>query len=230
MAILSLATLRDWGVTLLDLTFPEMPLEGKQPKPIEPPLCERCGQPYEGAITTEFQCTNCHDRVWHFTAARALYPSEGCVRDVIHGFKYRQQFYHRRRLIDWLDTGFARHLEGQGTWDALVPVPLYRVRYRERGFNQALELARGLGKRRHIPVTDCLERCRETPTQTRLSREERWRNLRGAFGLRSGFDVRGQNLLLIDDVFTTGATCEGCAQVLHQAGAGTIGVLTVARG
>lgn len=230
MAILSGFNLREWGVTFLDLVFPEAPLNGELPDPIEPPFCEHCGQVYEGAITTQFQCTNCADRTWHFDCARAFYPSVGCVRESILGFKYNQQFHQRRRLVQWIEAGFDRHLANRAAWDALVPVPLHRLKQRDRGFNQAAELARGLGKQRHLPVMDCLKRVRETGTQTKLTREERWHNLRGAFELRSGFDVRGKNLLLIDDVFTTGATCEGCAQVLHRAGAGTIGVLTVARG
>lgn len=229
MAILSRAFLHDWGVTLLDLVFPEPPLEGLLPNPIEPPFCENCGEPFEGAISGVFHCANCQERNWHFTRARAFYPSEGCVRDAILGFKYQQQFYQRRRLVEWLDAAFERHAANE-PWDALVPVPLHTLRRRDRGFNQAMELARGLSKRRAIPVLDCLKRLRETGSQTRLAREDRWRNLRNAFDLRSGFDVRGKNLLVIDDVFTTGATSEGCAQVLHKAGARSIGVLTVARG
>lgn len=231
MALLSLPTLRDWGLTFLDLVFPEPPFEGKIPEPIEAPFCEQCGQPFEGAITTTFSCTNCADRTWHFQSARAYYPFKGGVREAILGFKYREQFYQRKHLVRWLIAGYdRRYAEGEIKWDGLVPVPLHRLRRRERGFNQARELANGLSRQRHIPVTDCLTRTRETGKQTQLNREERWRNLRNAFDLRSGFDVRGRNLLVIDDVFTTGATGEGCAQVLQKAGAGAVGVLTVARG
>lgn len=222
-------SLKEWGLTLLDLVFPEAPLEGEMPSPIEPPFCEHCGERFEGAITNAFKCSNCEGRQWHFAWARAYYPAEGCVRKAILEFKYGKQFHQRQRLSKWLDAGFEKHAKGVA-WDGLVPVPLHHLRQRTRGFNQALELATGLSKKRRVPVLKCLERLHDTGTQTVLSREERWHNLRNAFGLRSGFDVGGMNLLIIDDVFTTGATCEGCAEVLHEAGAGVIGVLTIARG
>ncbi len=223
--------LKDWSGTLLELVFPEPSFDDDLPSPIEPPFWEHCGERFSGAITTAFRCSNCQERTWHFEWARALYPSEGAVRDAIHAFKYRHQFHQRRHLVKWLCGAFDRHATPTGiTWDALVPVPLHTLRRRERGFNQAYELARGLSKFRHIPVTNCLQRLHDTGTQTKLSRDERWRNLRAAFELRRGFDVRGRNLLLIDDVFTTGATCEGCARVLRKEGAHLVGVLTVARG
>ncbi len=102
-------------------------------------------------------------------------------------------------------------------------------RRRERGFNQARELADGLGARRKLGVLDCLYRYRETPSQTGLERNARWDNMRNAFRLKPRFDVKGRNLLLIDDVFTTGATTNACARVLAQAGADRLAVLTVAR-
>lgn len=231
MALLSVPTFRDWGLTLLDLLFPGPPPEGKIPGPIEAPFCEQCGEPFSGAMSTGFRCANCADRDWHFTGARAYCSFEGSVRDAILGFKYHEQFYQRKHLIGWIVQGYDRHFaNGEIVWDGLVPVPLHGMRRRERGFNQALELARGLSKARGVSVCNALTRLRETGRQARLSREERWRNLKNAFDLRSKFDVRGRNLLLIDDVFTTGATSEGCAHVLKKAGANAIGVLTVARG
>jgi predicted amidophosphoribosyltransferase len=80
-----------------------------------------------------------------------------------------------------------------------------------------------------LPVQSCLRRGRETPSQTGLERHARWENMQNAFALKGGFDVTGQNLLLIDDVFTTGATTNACARVLAQAGAGRLAVLTVSR-
>jgi ComF family protein len=168
------------------------------------------------------------DRRWYFEWARAGYRTEGEVLDAIVGFKYREEYFQHRRLVDWLAEAFDRYAIKE-TWDALVPVPLYHRRKRERGFNQAAELARGLGKRRGMRVEDGLYRCRETPSQTGLDRVARWENMEGAFGLKGRFDAKGQNLLLIDDVFTTGATTNACAHVLAEAGARRLAVLTVAR-
>jgi ComF family protein len=127
-----------------------------------------------------------------------------------------------------LTETFENHVKPD-EWDALVPVPLYHRRLRERGFNQAHEMARGLAARRKVPVLDCLYRYRETVSQAKLERAARWENMSGAFRMKQRFDVRGRNLLVIDDVFTTGATVNACAQALAKAGAGQIAVLTIAR-
>jgi ComF family protein len=198
--------------------------------PIEPPLCQRCGEPFPALPdkTAQLVCANCVGRRWHFRWARAGFRAEGEVLDAIIGFKYREEYYQQRRLAAWLMEAFDRFAAGE-TWDALVPVPLYHRRRRERGFNQAAELAHGLGKLRGMRVSDCLYRCRETPSQTGLDRVARWENMAGAFRLKGGFDLTGQNLLLLDDVFTTGATTNACAQTLSEAGADRLAVLTVAR-
>ncbi|MEA3187566.1 MAG: hypothetical protein QOD99_1396, partial [Chthoniobacter sp.] len=114
--------------------------------------------------------------------------------------------------------------------DALVPVPLHHRRFREREFNQALALAQLAGAHAHLPVADCLRRIRYTTTQTRFDRFERMENLRNAFELRHNSHVRGQHLVLVDDVFTTGSTVDECARVLMKGGAASVRAITVARG
>jgi competence protein ComFC len=231
MAILptALACARDWTKCALNLAFPWPEGSGIEATPIEPPFCRQCGEPFPAlAGEPEFACTNCENRTWHFDWARAGYRAEGDVREAVTGFKYRDEYYHRSRLVGWLIEVFDRYARG-GDWHALVPVPLYHRRRRERGFNQAAELAHGLGRERQLPVWDCLYRYRETPSQTSLERAERWQNMAGAFRMNARFDVRGRNLLLLDDVFTTGATTNACARVLAKAGAGRLAVLSVAR-
>lgn len=198
--------------------------------PIKPPFCQQCGYPYP-ALSEDapaFVCNNCADRHWHFQWARAAYRTDGQVLEAVVGFKYADQYYQRRRLVEWLINAFDQHA-GDSRWHALVPVPLYHRRHRERGFNQASEIAHGLGKARKIAVLDCLYRYRDTQTQTKLDRKTRWDNMTGAFQLKRRFDVKGKSLLLIDDVFTTGATVNACAQALASAGAGHLAVLTIAR-
>jgi len=232
MALLStaLSRARDWGECALNLAFPWPESLATEPVRIEEPYCQQCGYPYPSLETygSHFRCTNCVDRDWHFEWARAGYRTEGEVLDAIVGFKYRDQYYQYSRLVEWLTEVFDLHAV-TGEWHALVPVPLYHRRRRERGFNQACEMARGLGIKRKLPVWDCLYRYRETPSQTGLERTARWENMEGAFHKKPGFDVRGLNLLLIDDVFTTGATTNACAQALAQNGAGRLAVLTIAR-
>ena len=114
-------------------------------------------------------------------------------------------------------------------FDALVPVPLHHIRFREREFNQAEELANLIAPRAGKPVWNALRRIRNTPTQTKLDREERAENLRGAFVVRKPAMVKGRDLLLVDDVFTTGSTVEECSRILLKAGASSVRVITVAR-
>jgi ComF family protein len=175
-----------------------------------------------------YVCNDCAQQTWYFQRARAAFLTKGQVREAIVGFKYRDQYYQQKWLTEWLTGAFDRHFQAD-RWDALVPVPLYHRRHRERGFNQARELSRALASEREIPVLDCLYRYRETAPQATLDRSARWQNMSGAFQMKRGFDVGGRNLLLIDDVFTTGATVNACAQVLAEAGAGQLAVLTVAR-
>jgi ComF family protein len=114
--------------------------------------------------------------------------------------------------------------------DLVIPVPLHTRRLRERGFNQSLLLARQVSRRRSIPLNfTALQRARQTQPQTQLSGPERRKNVRGAFEVRKREAVKGKRILLIDDVFTTGATVQECAYVLREAGATEVQVLTLAR-
>ncbi|NDH54884.1 MAG: ComF family protein, partial [Betaproteobacteria bacterium] len=121
-------------------------------------------------------------------------------------------------------------LRGQG-WHYLVPVPLHPLKQRDREFNQAEILARYLSAASGIPLhPGLIRRVAATATQTRLTRPQRAANVRGAFALRPGVTLSGERLVLVDDVFTTGATTSACARALRAAGAGEVCVWTVARG
>ncbi len=132
-------------------------------------------------------------------------------------------------LADRMAEETLRQL-GNNPPDRILPVPLHPTRLRERTFNQAELLARALADRMGIPCeTDLLIRCRSTRPQAELTQEERSRNVRGAFDLRSGAGLKGSRLLLVDDVLTTGATAEACAALLKKAGARSVWVVTAAR-
>ena len=201
-----------------------------QARRIESPYCRRCSQPFEGAIEGEFVCPQCGDRTHHFDCAVAGYRSRGIVREFIHRFKYDRQYYLRQPLAAWLAETLADPRMTAREFDAFVPVPLHRTRYRERNFNQAEVLARLVAKRAGKPVWTALQRVRYTTTQTRLDREQRMENLRNAFRVRHASLVQSRHLVLVDDVFTTGSTVDECARVLRQAGAASVRVITVARG
>jgi competence protein ComFC len=121
-------------------------------------------------------------------------------------------------------------LRGQG-WNLIVPVPLHSLKQREREFNQAGRLAVPLAAALNIPLNDrLLRRVTPTATQTLLTRQQRGENMRGAFAVRPGGSLDGERVVLVDDVFTTGATTSACARSLLAAGAGEVCVWTVARG
>ena len=197
---------------------------------IEAPFCHCCSQPFEGAITQQFTCSNCAGREVHFECAVAAYLSCGVVRDFIHSFKYNGQFHLRRPIADWLAQTLCDPRIAARPFDAFVPVPLHHIRFREREFNQAAEIAALVSKRCRIPVLHALKRTRYTSTQTKLDRAERMENLRGAFRVRHTARVKERHIVLVDDVFTTGSTVEECSRVMLRAGAASVRVITVARG
>jgi Predicted amidophosphoribosyltransferases len=197
---------------------------------IDPPFCERCGTPYQGQITTVFECTNCRELALDFSSARSAVIAREGVLDIIHRYKYNRALYFEPFLADLLLSRAVPAL-ATATWDLIVPVPLHHTRLREREFNQAERLARHLGAATGIPVeTRLLRRSVPTQTQTVLGRPERIANVRRAFTMRRGKTLDGQRIVLLDDVFTTGATTSACAKVLKSAGSGEVCVWTVARG
>lgn len=196
---------------------------------IRPPRCEVCSQPYPGAVPI-FTCPNCHGDAFHFDCAIAVMHSRGVVREMIHRLKYGKELWLGRILAGWMREGLDDpRLQG---WipDALVPVPLHPRRLREREFNQAEILCEELAQTTGIRVISALVRHRYTTTQTQLDRKGRRQNLRDAFIPGKNRDVMNLNLLLVDDVLTTGSTLDACASALLGAGARSVRALTAARG
>ena len=197
---------------------------------IRPPFCERCGLPYPGDLTAPFECTNCREMELHFTSARSAVVASGIVREVIHRFKYQRALWFEPFLADLLIREAKPALLEQH-WDFIVPVPLHPVKHREREFNQAERLASHLSAATGIPLNrKLLRRVIPTATQTLLTREQRATNMRGAFAATDHSGLDGERIVLVDDVFTTGATTSACANALRAAGADDVCVWTVARG
>jgi len=198
---------------------------------IRAPFCDRCGRPYEGNITTSFVCSNCHDMKLYFSAARSAVVARTAVLEVIHRFKYSRHLWFEPFLADLLLREALPALRGEKPFDAVIPVPLHPLKFREREFNQAELLARHLAKALNIPLENgVLKRVLPTLTQTRLSREQRATNTAGAFAVAERVSPAGKRFILVDDVLTTGATTNACARALRKAGAGEVRVWTVARG
>jgi len=202
----------------------------RQVRFIRPPFCERCGLPFEGDITTKFECTNCREMELHFSAARSAVVARTVVLETIHRYKYQHALWFENFLAGLFLREAIPALRGQN-WDWIVPVPLHPVKEREREFNQAGRLAKHLSNAAKIPLNEkLLRRVTFTATQTLLTREQRAENMHGAFAIHKGLKLNGEKIILVDDVFTTGATTNACAKTLRAAGAGGVCVWTIARG
>jgi ComF family protein len=198
--------------------------------PIYGPVCPVCGRPFESPETLlhspEHRCSTCRQTPPTFDQALSTGQFEGPLREAIHQFKYRPCRSLGKPLGDWM----ADRVRLIGDIDLVMPVPLHIKRLRQRGFNQALLLAHGLSERYHVPLScDNLVRVRPTRPQVELSGDERVKNVKGAFSLRKAVEVEARHVVLVDDVFTTGATMQECAAVLKKAGAGQVTALTLAR-
>ncbi|MFO1478154.1 MAG: ComF family protein [Verrucomicrobiota bacterium] len=201
-----------------------------QVKRVEAPCCDRCGMPFRGEVTTSFECSNCREMTLHFRWARAAVLAEGPVLEAIHRYKYQRAVWFEAFLAGLLVERAAPELAA-GEFDCIVPVPLHPAREREREFNQAQRLAAALSRAAGIPTEAGWVRRRvATRTQTLLTRRQRAENMRGAFAFCGRRKLKGDRVLLVDDVMTTGATTSACARVLRRAGAGDVCVWTVARG
>jgi ComF family protein len=233
---------RPWITAALDLVFPPLcpvcdgllgagrrdPLCGRCWEGLErilPPWCRCCGIP-QGV---EGLCGACRSRRPRFAYARAALRYGEIAREAIHAFKFGGRRGLANPLGDLLAGLGLRALPGAAP-DLLVPVPLHPRRARERGYNQALLLARRLERAWGVPVAaDALRRAVPTQPQADLDAAARRRNVRDAFAVQSPGLIAGRHVVLVDDVLTTGATAGECARTLSRAGAETVGVLTVAR-
>ncbi|HEX7617309.1 MAG TPA: ComF family protein, partial [Verrucomicrobiae bacterium] len=183
-----------------------------------------------GDLTAPFECANCREMELHFHSARSAVVARGMVREVIHRYKYQRALWFEPFLAGLLIREATPVLREQH-WDFIVPVPLHSVKHREREFNQAQRLAHHLSAATRIPLNNkLLRRVIPTATQTLLTREQRATNMRRAFEVSGQSGLDGESIVLVDDVFTTGATTSACAKALRAAGAGDVCVWTVARG
>ena len=208
-------------------------------RPVRAPWCPRCGQPeplFGG-------CRLCAEWPAAFGRARSAVWLDGGARDAVHALKYGGL---PRIATDLAAVMVGLDVPGLDS-GLLIPVPLGRARLRTRGYNQSERLARALGRRWGRPVVDLLVRTRDTAAQTALTPEARLANVAGAFQVRNGecgvrserapgdsalripHSALGRPLILVDDVFTTGATLAEAARALERAGAGTVSAVTFGR-
>ena len=196
---------------------------------ITSPLCLRCGVPFSAEQGNDHLCGECLTERKPYAIARSVARYEGTILSAIHMFKYHGKIGLGKALGNIM-TDFVSGIWDMNAFDVIIPVPLHVKRLRQRGFNQAVILARVLSKRFKIAFdVSSLRRTLFTPPQVGLGREERSVNVKGAFSVVSQNRISGKKILLIDDVYTTGSTLMECSRVLLATNAEAVAVLTMAR-
>lgn len=195
---------------------------------IFPPRCEVCKTGSQEAL-----CTDCFKQIKFMKPFLGIYSVsiyDGVLRTAIHRYKFKG----RKRLSEALGILMVHYISHNPSLemkeiDTIIPVPLHQKRHRERGFNQVEMLAQIISRYHDVPVINALERTRDTKANFDLPREERFKNIREAFKVTHLGPVYNKRVLLLDDIFTTGATIMECSRVLKNAGAKRIEVLTLSR-
>ncbi|MBI5097926.1 MAG: ComF family protein [Nitrospirae bacterium] len=191
--------------------------------PYEGPICQKCGKPLVSDVSTT--CGECLEDEPAFSYARSFGLYEGVLKKAISLLK----FYGIKRLSKPLSDIILRI--DMPRVDAVIPVPLHEKRLRQREFNQSALLAKYLAESLGIAVLlNCLIKIRDTAPQVGLSSKDRRKNIKKAFEIRRTEMIEGKNIILIDDVVTTGATVRECSNVLKKAGVENIYVITLAHG
>lgn len=198
----------------------------RQVKLIGEPCCTGCGIPFEIGMAGQLLCARCVTEPFAFSKARAGFVYDGVGRALIHALKYRDDHTVLTSLINLAQPAWHAVYDAKAL---LIPVPMHRRRLWMRRYNQAALIAGELGKRFGNPVAhQGLRRSKYTRQQTGLSDGARKRNVRGAFSHHEGA-AEGKCIILVDDVMTTGATLQACAQALQEAGAAEVRCFTLGR-
>ncbi len=186
-------------------------------------FCNKCGLQFEKDGSGI--CLNCKASNFSFNLARSALTFDGYVVNAIHKFKYANYKFLAEPFSYLL---YDVLLLQNWKIDLICYVPLFSKREKDRGYNQSRELAQHLSNLSNIEVCHDIERVRDTPTQTQLSRKQRQENVKDCFKLLNSKQFKGLNILLIDDVFTSGSTTNEISKLLKNAGANKIYVLTIA--
>jgi len=195
-------------------------------------ICEKCfsniSTLQDHEINSEFDRKFNHNNLVDDYNSLFLFEEEGPLQDLIHNLKYNQKFKIGIFLGEKLGEGKKDIIAGWNV-DYIIPIPLYHLKRIERGYNQALYIAKGLSKTSKIKINEsCVKRVKNTLSQTKLSNEERKGNMLGAFKVKSSKSIKGKNIIILDDVITTGTTVIELAKVLKKHGANKVFSLSVA--
>ncbi len=196
---------------------------------IEAPFCNICGMPFDSHQLENHTCEDCLKTKPFFQTAYAPYRYEGPVVEAVHRLKYGQKTFVADSVGPLLAEFVKTRFQNRGPF-LIIPVPLHLKRLRERGFNQSLLMARHIAKKLNGELDFfSLIRTKYTISQTTLSKKQRRKNVHSAFHLKTPKAVLKKNILLVDDVATTGNTLNECARVLTSGGAEAVFCVTLAK-
>ena len=196
------------------------------------PFCNLCGNPGDMNYDyphQEFVCGLCRHQPYRFHQARSFGYYENTLKDLIQHLKYKKQPGVMREIQPLLSQYFE-NIQQEYSEFTVVPVPLSKARLKERGFDQAFLIAREIARTLSLPLlSNSITRIRDTPYQAGLDRIKRLENIKGAFAVRQPDSIRDKKILLVDDVLTTGSTCNEVTKVLKISKVGCVNVFTLAR-
>lgn len=195
-----------------------------------PPFCSKCGLHLEDIKTGVDLCKDCQRQELYFDKAFSVFLFDGIIKELIHKFKYSNKTMLAKVFAQMI-FDFAMNFNIQlSSYDIMLPVPLHPARLREREYNQCEMLAQQLQKFFPLEIsTKDVTRIKNTKSQITLDKTSRWKNVDGAFKIRNRFVFEEKNVLIVDDLITTGATASELAETLKESGAKMVSVLTIAR-
>ncbi|MEW5947709.1 MAG: ComF family protein [bacterium] len=196
-------------------------------------VCPVCGKELPPGALSNVPCSQCRRNPRQFTTCRSALKYTGAAAEAMKKYKFSGRrhywrFFAARMSEYWVERPAL--FPEAGSLNCIVPVPMHWRRLMARKYNQSELLAAGLGRAMRVPVRKALVRTRHGKPQWKLKKyEERRRNVRGAFAVRGRAAVEGRRIMLVDDVYTTGATADECSRMLMERGAEAVHVFTLAR-
>lgn len=204
----------------------------KKLKKRSPPFCVKCGRQLPGDPNIEISCNDCKKDAPCFDRAFSVFYYNGILKELVHNFKYKKMTSLGQEFAQ-LTVDFMKDHDIAKDSDLVLSIPMHPARLFKREINPSHILAKTIAKKLCLDYSaSLLKKIKNTAPQSRLSRSERIENLKGSFSLKrnAGSYIKNRDILLVDDLFTTGSTVNECARLLKEASAGHVEVITLARG
>lgn len=213
---------------LLDIYFDGYLCEGCESifTAIEKPTCETCG----GPLAKDLYCQSCKGQHFFFDKNISLFLYDDAMQEAIHTFKYRKKLSQGTSLSYYGAESAVFDTIEKDFFDFIIPVPIHRNRLIKRGFNQSEIIAKAFSKRLSLPVyASALKRIKDTKPQSKLSLSQRIKNVENIFTFNKKMNISGKNIIITDDIFTTGSTLNSLSKFLKENGAGYIMCITLSK-